>query len=67
MGAEEEKDVVEESKEKKVISEFDRENEYIPYSFVMHNNGPKFEKVELVGSFTDWKGKIPMTFDTITN
>jgi hypothetical protein len=33
----------------------------------MHNNGPRYAKVELCGSFDEWKVRHPMSFDTYTN
>jgi 1,4-alpha-glucan branching enzyme len=33
----------------------------------MHNRGPRYRKVELCGSFDDWKVRHDMSFDPYTN
>jgi hypothetical protein len=53
---------------KKIESEFDRiHKERLPYKFHYHNYGPRFESVNLCGSFTNWEKQHLMQFDHITN
>lgn len=49
------------------MSDFEKENDYFPHVFILPNPGLKYEKVEICGSFTDWKVKIPMRFDNFTS
>jgi 1,4-alpha-glucan branching enzyme len=34
---------------------------------MLHNRGPKYNKVQLCGSFDEWKVRHDMQFDTFTN
>jgi len=69
FGAEEEKEKIEEEPGKeKVVSHFENpKDEMWPHIFTMHNNGPRYQKVELCGSFDEWKTRFPMQFDMYTN
>jgi hypothetical protein len=62
FGAEEEKERLEEEPGKeKVVSHFENpKDEMWPHIFTMHNNGPRYSKVELCGSFDEWKTRFPM-------
>jgi len=38
-----------------------------PQQFGLHNRGPRHRKVEICGSFDDWKIRHEMSFDPFTN
>lgn len=38
-----------------------------PYQFKLHNRGPRHRKVEVCGSFDDWKVRHDLSFDPFTN
>jgi len=75
FGAEEEKEVFEDEKQadgtaKKVVSHFEqgvKADDRFPHVFMMHNQGPRYQSVELCGSMDDWKVRHPMNFDHFTN
>ena len=51
-----------------MLSHFENQkDEMFPHVFMMHNNGPRYQKVELCGSFDNWKTRFPMQFDGYTN
>lgn len=42
-------------------------NEKFPAVFMMHNYGPRYNTVQLIGSFDNWLTKHNMTFDHHSN
>lgn len=42
-------------------------DERLPHVFTMHNNGPRHQKVELCGTFDNWKTRHVMQFDDYTH
>lgn len=51
-----------------IVSAFDRiAFAKKPKQFVMHNRGQRYRRVELCGSFDDWKVRHDMNFDPFTN
>lgn len=50
-----------------IISNFDvQEMQRKPNQFTLHNNGPKYDQVQLIGSFDEWKTKHAMKFDDVS-
>jgi hypothetical protein len=51
-----------------IMSAFDKEtNPKKPQVFMLHNRGPKYQKVQLCGSMDVWKIRHDMSFDSFTN
>jgi hypothetical protein len=51
-----------------IMSAFDKEdNSKKPQVFMLHNRGPRYQKVQLNGSMDEWKIKHDMSFDSFTN
>ena len=51
-----------------VPSDFDRVmKERAPHAFKFHNNGPRYQTVQICGSFDNWEKRHNMQFDHLTN
>ena len=51
-----------------MVSDFDRvSKQKKPKVFMLHNRGPRYQKVQLCGSMDEWKVRHEIQFDTITN
>jgi len=52
-----------------IMSAFDKvgNKQKKPQMFMLHNRGPKYQKVQICGSMDDWKVRHDMQFDPITN
>jgi len=37
------------------------------HTFMLHNRGPKYTKVQVCGSFSDWDRRNDMQFDKVTS
>jgi hypothetical protein len=52
----------------KVLSHFENpKDDKFPHVFTMHNQGPRYGRVELCGTFDNWKTRHSMNFDNYTN
>mmetsp|Transcript_5356 Transcript_5356/g.8275 ORF Transcript_5356/g.8275 Transcript_5356/m.8275 type:complete len:98 (-) Transcript_5356:18-311(-) len=38
-----------------------------PQTFMLHNRGPRYRKVQICGAFDEWQGRHDMNFDPFTN
>jgi hypothetical protein len=53
---------------KTVESEFDKLHRLrIAKTFIMHNLGPRYDKVQICGSFDNWEKRHNMRFDNVTS
>ena len=51
-----------------IMSAFDKEDtSKKPQVFMLHNRGPRYQKVQLCGSMDEWKIRHDMSFDSFTN
>ncbi len=65
LGAEEVKEVFEEPAPLEPVKK--KVSDLVPHVFMFDNHGPRFQKVQLVGSFDDWETRMDMNFDEYTN
>lgn len=51
-----------------IVSSFDQQDlARKPHMFTLHNSGPRYNKVQVIGSFNEWKTRVELQFDDVTS